>query len=77
MFAKRTFFHVTENEVPRDREQTMVRPIPNTRKFHSLENIEPYKIKGRNLSCFCKECLNHSPQTCLNNDYVSPFLTKK
>ena len=77
MFAKRTFFHVTENEVPRDREQTMVRPIPNTRKFHSLENIEPYKIKVRNLSCFCKECLNHSPQTCLNNDYVSPFLTKK
>lgn len=62
----------------REIDQTNAKPIPNTRKLHSIENTtEPYLIKVRNLSCFCVNCVKETFETCLNSDYVSAYQSKK
>lgn len=77
-YTKRNFFFVKADEISRNRPETNVKPIPNTRKLHSIENTtEPYLIKVRNLSCFCVNCVKGKFETCLNSDYVSAYQSKK
>lgn len=77
-YMKRNFFFVKADEISRNRPETNVKPIPNTRKLHSIENTtEPYLIKVRNLSCFCVNCVKGKFETCLNSDYVSAYQSKK
>lgn len=66
------------DEISRNRPETNVKTIPNTRKLHNIENTtEPYLIKVRNLSCFCVNCVKGIFENCLNSDYVSAYQSKK
>lgn len=77
-YTKRNFFYVKADEISRNRPETNVKPIPNTRKLHNIENTtEPYLIKVRNLSCFCVNCVKGIFENCLNSDYVSAYQSKK
>lgn len=77
-YTKRNFFYVKADEISRNRPETNVKTIPNTRKLHNIENTtEPYLIKVRNLSCFCVNCVKGIFENCLNSDYVSAYQSKK
>jgi hypothetical protein len=77
-FIKRNFIFVKGKEIPRERPETIVKPIPNSRKIHNMENTSvPYMIKTRNLSCFCIECMKGKSDNCLNSEYVSGYKLQK
>jgi len=65
LFTKRNFMFVKGKEIPREQPETIVKPIPNSRKIHNMENTSvPYMIKTRNLSCFCIECIHGKSDNC-------------
>lgn len=71
----RSFFFVKNGDINRNRPETEVKPVPNTRKIHQVLNIkdEQYTLQSRNLSCFCQYCRQKDYQNCLNREYVSEF----
>jgi hypothetical protein len=43
LFTKRNFMFAKGKEIPRERPETIVKPIPNSRKIHNMENTSvPY-----------------------------------
>ncbi|XP_052084922.1 uncharacterized protein LOC127722119 [Mytilus californianus] len=73
--GKRSFFFVKNGDINRNRPETEVKPVPNTRKIHQVLNIkdERYTLQSRTLSCFCQYCRQKDYQNCLNREYVSEF----
>ena len=48
--------------------------IPQTRKIHHIKSTgKSNEIEVRNLSCFCRYCMQHQPEDCVNQNYVNPF----
>ena len=79
LFTKRrNFMFVKGKEIPRERPETIVKPIPNSKKIHNMENTSvPYMIKTRNLSCFWIECMKGKSDNCLNSEYISGYKLQK
>jgi hypothetical protein len=52
---------VKGKEIPRERPETIVKPVPNSRKLNNMENTSvPYMIKTRNLSSFVYNVLREN-----------------
>ncbi|WAR17806.1 VRTN-like protein, partial [Mya arenaria] len=76
-FAKRKFFFVENGDISRDRLETEVKTLVNTRKIHQALNTKTKNVlKVRNLSCFCKNCEDGDYSNCLNTAYVQNYITK-
>ena len=77
-FTKINFMFAKGKEIPRERPETIVKPIPNSRKINNIENTSvPCMIKTKNLSCFCIECIKGKLDNCLNSEYVSNYMLQK
>lgn len=78
VLSKRTFFFVKENEIERDRPETNVKTVPNTRKLHQINNCHlKNSLRTRNLSCFCRSCESWNYADCLNSKYVGAYEVKQ
>ena len=66
--SKRNFFLVKNGEIQRQRPQTDVKPLKNSRKCHQILNTNSMTLKTRNLSCFCRE-----DNLCVNATYVDRY----
>ena len=76
-FTKRKFFLVENGDISRDRLETEVKTLVNTRKIHQALNTKTKNVlKVRNLSCFCNNCEDGDDANCLNTAYVHNYITK-
>ena len=76
-FTKRKFFLVENGDISRDRLETEVKTLVNTRKIHQALNTKTKNVlRVRNLSCFCNNCEDGDDANCLNTAYVHNYITK-
>ena len=79
VLTKRKFFFVKENEICRDRPNTMMKTMSNTRQVHQICNLSKSQkcLMVRELSCFCKLCEAEKDEECLNREYIKPYELKQ
>lgn len=74
--SKRDFIFVQKCDFSHVRPETDVKAnIKGVQKIHQLTNVPgyQYKIRYRNLSCFCKACMTNNEVKCQNEDRVGGF----
>lgn len=56
-FSTRKFIFVAKDEIKQNRPQTEVDTLNGSRGYHQIQQVGPYSLKVRKLSCFCCSCL--------------------
>ena len=75
--SKRHFFYVEKGDIQRERPETEIKTLPESRRIHQVINTDDkMTLQSRNLSCFCLSC-NEGKTECVNSDYVEPYKIRK
>ncbi|MES9901739.1 MAG: hypothetical protein ABW168_03535 [Sedimenticola sp.] len=75
--VKREYFFVRNGEINRNRPETEIKGVPNSRKIHQIVSESPYTLMTRNLSCFCRSCKMGDYKSCCNKAYVNTYENRK
>ena len=76
-YSKREFVFVHKDQVIRNRPEAEAKTIKGTQKLHAARNSEkPGSILIRNLSCYCKNCIQGNDSICLNKEHVDSWSKK-
>ena len=71
--TKRSFLYVSSESINRERlERVNVAAVKDTRSMHCVVGLSPYKVKTKELSCFCKACTK-GKGSCVNKVHTGTF----
>lgn len=69
----RTCFYIPSASIDRNRDHRYIKTVPGTMKLHSIKTVQDGIVATRNLSCFCKYCLQGSGGSCQNSLFVEDW----
>ena len=71
----RSFQLIKPEQIDRTVKSSQVSTVVGTCQLHSVCNVEKNKIRTRNLSCFCSNCLSTNYDNCINTAFVEKWKT--